>query len=141
MPYTWHNADYTSLKYEHEGGSLIIPVDWSNSHYREFVMSGEIAADYVEPPAPPEPTPLTPKEKLMNLGLTEAELVTLFSDGHAAHQTFFDENGFYQVMTSREKVNYMCCSFNITLDELKAVLNEDTDNYEGQWDDTDFIDS
>ena len=71
MTYTWDNADQTVLKYEDGDQTLWIPTDPANVDYAEFLASGETAAAYVEPPAPPEPTA---EEKLANAGLTVDEL-------------------------------------------------------------------
>ena len=71
MSYTWANAEQTSLKYEDEDQTWFIPTDPANRHYAEYLASGETAAAYVEPPAPPEPTA---EEKLAASGLTVDEL-------------------------------------------------------------------
>ena len=71
MSYTWADAEQTSLKYETEDQTWFIPTDPANRHYAEFLASGETAAAYVEPPAPPEPTA---EEKLAASGLTVDEL-------------------------------------------------------------------
>ena len=74
MSYTWANAEQTILKYEDGDHTLWIPTDPANRHYAEFLASGAIAAPYVAPPAPPEPTP---EEKLARSGLTVDELKEL----------------------------------------------------------------
>ena len=75
MPYTWSDAEHTSLKYEEGDTTLFIPADPANRHYAEYLASGETAADYVAPPAPPEPTAA---EKLeARTGLTIAEIKTV----------------------------------------------------------------
>ena len=72
MPYTWTDAEQTSLKYEDNGQTLFIPADPANRHYAAYLASGETAADYVAPAAPPE---LTDAEKLERAtGLTVAEI-------------------------------------------------------------------
>ena len=71
MTYTWANAEQTILSYQ-DGNSIVhIPTDPANRHYAEFLASGETAAAYVEPLAPPEPTA---EEKLAASGLTVDEL-------------------------------------------------------------------
>jgi len=73
--YTWADAEQTSLKREDTDGNLaFVPTDPANRDYADFLDSGETAADYVAPPAPPEPTP---EEKLAASGLTVDELKTL----------------------------------------------------------------
>ena len=74
MSYTWANAKQTTLKYEDGDQTWWIPTDPANSHYAEYLASGQTAAAYVEPPAPPEPTP---EEKLARSGLTVDELKDL----------------------------------------------------------------
>ena len=73
--YTWSDAEQTSLKREDSGGNVVfIPTDPANRDYAAFLASGDTAADYVAPPAPPEPTPA---EKLAASGLTVDELKAL----------------------------------------------------------------
>ena len=73
--YTFANAEETSLKREDEQGKIAtVPTDPRNRDYAEFLSSGATAAPYVEPPAPPEPTP---EEKLARSGLTVDELKEL----------------------------------------------------------------
>ena len=73
--YTWANAEQTTLKREDADGNVaFVPTDPVNRDYAEFLASGETAADYVAPPAPPEPTP---EEKLAASGLTADELKAL----------------------------------------------------------------
>ena len=78
MSYTWADAEQTILKYEDGDLSRFIPADPACSYYAEYLASGETAADYVEPPAPP---PLTTEEKitrlLTNYDLTRDELRSL----------------------------------------------------------------
>ena len=50
------------------------PAEPGNIYYEAFLTSGATAAPYVEPPAPPEPTP---EEKLARSGLTVDELKEL----------------------------------------------------------------
>ena len=75
MTYTWADAEQTTIKYEDGDQTLWIPANPANRHYAEFLASGETAAAYVEPPAPPE---LTTEEKVNNLlsayGLSRVEL-------------------------------------------------------------------
>jgi len=74
--YTWSDAEQTALKREDtEGNVAFVPTDPCNRDYAEFLESGDIAADYVAPPAP---APLTTEEKLNAAGLTVEELRTLF---------------------------------------------------------------
>ena len=70
--YTFANAEETSLQREDDQGNISwVPTDPLNRDYAEFLSSGATAAAYVEPPAPPEPTP---EEKLAAAGLTVDEL-------------------------------------------------------------------
>ena len=51
--YTWTDAEQTSLKREDDqGNTAFIPADPANRDYAAFLASEEVAADYVEPPAP-----------------------------------------------------------------------------------------
>ena len=73
--YTFANAEETSLKREDDQGNIaFVPADPRNRDYAEFLSSSATAAAYVEPPAPPEPTP---GEKLARSGLTVDELKEL----------------------------------------------------------------
>lgn len=73
MPYTWTNAEQSSLKYEYNGQTLFIPADPANRHYAEYLASGETAAPYVEPPVQQDLR--TDAEKLEQAtGLTVAEI-------------------------------------------------------------------
>jgi hypothetical protein len=73
--YTWTDAEQTTLTREDSDGVItVIPAEAGNSYYAAFLASGETAADYVAPPAPPEPTP---EEKLAASGLTVDELKAL----------------------------------------------------------------
>ena len=69
--YTWADAEQTGLKRD---DGAIIPTDPANRDYAEFLSSGAVAADYVAPPAPAEPTA---EEKLAASGLTVDELKSL----------------------------------------------------------------
>ena len=76
MSYTWANVEQTSLYYKEDSGKIwLISAIPGSRRYAEFLASGETAAAYVEPPAPPE---LTTEEKVNNLlsayGLTRVEL-------------------------------------------------------------------
>jgi len=73
MPYTWTDAEQTSLKYEDNGQTLFIPADPANRHYAAYLASGETAAPYVEPPVQQDLR--TDEEKLEQAtGLTVAEI-------------------------------------------------------------------
>ena len=73
--YTFANAEETTFKREDDQGNIVfVPTDPRNRDYAEFLASGATAAPYLEPPAPPEPTP---EEKLANAGLTVDELKEL----------------------------------------------------------------
>ena len=73
MPYTWTDAEQSSLKYEYDGKTLFIPADPANRHYAEYLASGETAAAYVEPPVQQDLR--TDAEKLEQAtGLTVAEI-------------------------------------------------------------------
>ena len=77
--YIFADAEETILKREDDQGNLaFIPADPLNRDYAEFLSSGSTAAPYVEPPAPPEPTP---EEKLARAGLTVDELKGLLGLG------------------------------------------------------------
>ena len=77
--YIFADAEETILKREDDQGNLaFIPADPLNRDYAEFLSSGSTAAPYVEPPAPPEPTP---EEKLARSGLTVDELKGLLGLG------------------------------------------------------------
>jgi len=72
MPYTWTDAEQSSLKYEDNGQTLFIPADPGNRHYAAYLASGETAAAYVAPAAAPEPTDAEKLERAT--GLTVAEI-------------------------------------------------------------------
>ena len=59
---------------DENGRSIVFPTNVDNRHYREFLDSSATALAFVEPPAPPEPTP---EEKLASSGLTVDELKEL----------------------------------------------------------------
>tara|TARA_R100000951_G_scaffold88536_5_gene76577 strand:- start:51 stop:326 length:276 start_codon:yes stop_codon:yes gene_type:complete len=74
--YEWTDAEQTSLKRTDAAGNVaFVPADPGNRDYAEFLSFGETAAEYVEPPAPPEPTT---EEKVNHLlsdyGLTRDEM-------------------------------------------------------------------
>ena len=74
--YTWGNTEQTQLNIEYDNGEKwSVLVDSGSPRYAEFLASGETAAPYVEPPAPPE---LTTEEKINKLlsdyGLSRVEL-------------------------------------------------------------------
>ena len=78
MAYTYEFADAeeTSIKRTDENGNVVfVPTDPGNRDYAEYLASGETAAAYVAPPAPPEPTT---EEKVNHLlsdyGLTRDEM-------------------------------------------------------------------
>jgi len=78
MAYTYEFADAeeTSIKRTDENGNVVfVPTDPGNRDYAEYLASGETAAAYVAPPAPPEPTT---EEKVNHLlsdyGLTRDEI-------------------------------------------------------------------
>ena len=75
--YSYFWGDYLQqslIRTDAEGNEVCIPIDPRNSDYAAFVSSGATAADYVAPPAPPEPTA---EEKLARSGLTVDELKDL----------------------------------------------------------------
>ena len=73
--YEWTDVEQSGLKRtDAEGNVAGVPADPRNRDYAEFLSSGATAAEYVEPPAPPEPTA---EEKLARSGLTVDELKDL----------------------------------------------------------------
>ena len=73
--YEWADAENTRLRRTAAAGNVaFVPTDPRNRDYAEFLSSGATAADYIEPPAPPEPTV---EEKLAAYGLTVDELKDL----------------------------------------------------------------
>ena len=84
MAYTYEftDAEETTIKRTDENGNVaFVPVAEGNRDYAEYLASGETAAAYVAPPAPPEPTT---EEKISRLlsdyGLTRAELKNLYTN-------------------------------------------------------------
>ena len=76
--YAWTSAEQTELfRTDAAGNVASVPTDPGNRDYAEFLSSKSTAAAYVEPPAPPEPAPITAEEKLARSGLTVAELKDL----------------------------------------------------------------
>ena len=73
--YFYEDPGHEFMRREGDDGSVLSfgAVD-TNPMYAEFLLSGATAAEYVEPPAPPEPTA---EEKLARSGLTVAELKDL----------------------------------------------------------------
>ena len=74
--YEWTDAEQSGLRRTDAAGNVaFVPADPANRDYAEFLSSGQAAADYVAPPAPPEPTT---EEKLNRLlsdyGLTRDEM-------------------------------------------------------------------
>ena len=70
--YEWTDAEQSGLKRtDADGNVAFVPTDPDNRDYAEFLSSKATAADYVEPPAPPEPTL---QEKLANAGISIDEL-------------------------------------------------------------------
>ena len=73
--YEWTDAEQSGLRStDAEGNVAFVPTDPGNRDYAAFLSSGQAAAEYVEPPAPPEPTA---EEKLAASGLTVDELKDL----------------------------------------------------------------
>ncbi len=74
--YTWSDAEQTSLKREDADGNIaFVPIAEGNRDYAEFLSSGVTAAEYVAPPAPPEPTTEEKVNRLLSdYGLTRAEM-------------------------------------------------------------------
>ena len=79
--YEWDNAEQTSLKRtDAEGNIAWVPTDPGNRDYAEFLSSGATAAEYVEPPAPPEPTAEEKVNRLLtDYDLTRTELKALIA--------------------------------------------------------------
>ncbi len=74
--YCWCNEEQTTLKRtDAEGNVAFVPTDPGNRDYAEFLSSGQAAADYVEPPGPPEPTTEEKVNRLLSdYGLTRKEM-------------------------------------------------------------------
>ena len=74
--YEWIDAEQTSLKRtDAEGNVACVPTDPLNRDYAEFLSSEATAAEYVAPPAPPEPTTEEKVNRLLSdYGLTREEM-------------------------------------------------------------------
>ena len=74
--YCWCDEEQTSLKRtDAEGKEAFVPTDPANRDYAEYLASGETAAAYVAPPAPPEPTTEEKVNRLLSdYGLTRDEM-------------------------------------------------------------------
>ena len=74
--YCWCDEEQTTLKRtDAEGNVAFVPVAEGNRDYAEFVSSGATAAEYVAPPAPPEPTTEEKVNRLLSdYGLTRDEM-------------------------------------------------------------------
>ena len=74
--YEWADEEQMSLKRtDAEGNVAFVPTDPANRDYAEFLSSGATAADYVAPPAPPEPTTEEKVNRLLSdYGLTRDEM-------------------------------------------------------------------
>jgi hypothetical protein len=69
--YSWANTEKTILV---RNDHACIPTVKGNRDYDEFLLSGKIANEYEEPPAPQK---ATPEQKLASAGLTVNELKEL----------------------------------------------------------------
>ena len=77
--YSFVEPDETCLLRDNQDGTFtFITVNSGSAGWQEYIFSGATAASYVEPPAPPEPTP---EEKLARSGLTVDELKGLLGLG------------------------------------------------------------
>jgi len=78
MAYTYEftDAEETTIKRTDEDGNVaFVPVAEGNRDYAEYLASGETAAAYVAPPAPPEPTTEEKVNRLLSdYGLTRDEM-------------------------------------------------------------------
>jgi hypothetical protein len=74
--YEWTDAKQSGLRRtDAEGNAACVPADPLNRDYAEFLSSGQAAADYVAPPAPPEPTTEEKVTRLLSdYGLSRDEL-------------------------------------------------------------------
>ncbi len=74
--YEWTDAEQSGLRRtDAEGNVAFVPTDPGNRDYAAFLSSGQAAADYVAPPAPPEPTTEEKVNRLLsNYGLTRDEM-------------------------------------------------------------------
>ena len=74
--YEWIDAEQSSLRRtDADGNVACVPADPANRDYAEFLSSGATAADYVAPPAPPEPTTEEKVNRLLSdYGLTREEM-------------------------------------------------------------------
>jgi len=78
MAYTYEftDAEESGLRRTDENGNVaFVPVAEGNRDYAEYLASGETAASYVAPPAPPEPTTEEKVNRLLSdYGLTRDEM-------------------------------------------------------------------
>ena len=78
MAYTYEftDAEESGLRRTDENGNVaFVPVAEGNRDYAEYLASGETAAAYVAPPAPPEPTTEEKVNRLLSdYGLTRDEM-------------------------------------------------------------------
>ncbi len=74
--YEWVDAEQTALRRaDAKGNVAFVPADPGNRDYAEFLASGATVADYVAPPAPPEPTTEEKVNRLLSdYGLTRKEM-------------------------------------------------------------------
>ena len=74
--YEWTDAEQSGLRRtDAEGNTACVPADPLNRDYAEFLSSGATAAEYVAPPAPPEPTTEEKVNRLLSdYGLTREEM-------------------------------------------------------------------
>ncbi len=75
--YEWNDAEQTALRRtDAEGNVAFVPADPANRDYAEFLSSEQAAAEYVAPPAPPEPTTEEKVNRLLSdYGLTRDEML------------------------------------------------------------------
>ena len=78
MAYTYEftDAEESGLRRTDEDGNVaFVPADPGNRDYAEYLASGDTAAAYVAPPAPPEPTTEEKVNRLLSdYGLTRDEM-------------------------------------------------------------------